>query len=327
MGNACGGTPGPMEARGSYWVNHRWWSPHHSLFLPIHQHRQLNNREAGQSSAWLTDLQTRTPPRGPIYVPDAPNREVPQVREPSKCLKGWSYGGRVAKEASLSPATRGWWKDSDRVKTSAAEEVIVPAQLSLPWSPEIKKLRQVHAQCSLGRSCYRPKKSCVYGYLVTSVQFSSVQFSSDQFSSVQSLIPVPLFATPWIAARQDSLSITTSRSSPRSTSIESVMASSHLMHCCPLLLLPPIPPNIRVFPNESTLLKRWPKYWSYSFSIIPPKKSQGSIASEWTGWISLQSKGLSRVFSNTTVQKHQSLGAQPSSQSNSHIHTWPQENP
>ena len=179
VGNACGGTPGPMEARGSYWVNHSGWSPHHSLFLPIHQHRQLNNREAGQSSAWLTELQTRTPPRGPIYVPDAPNnREVPQAREPSKCLKEWSYGGRVAKEASLSPATRGWWKDSDRVKTSAAEEVIVPAQLSLPWSPEIKKLCQVHAQCSLGRSCYRPKKSCVYGYLVTSVQFSSDQFSS-----------------------------------------------------------------------------------------------------------------------------------------------------
>ena len=94
-----------------------------------------------------------------------------------------------------------------------------------------------------------------------------------------------------------------------------------------LLLLPPIPPSIRVFSNESTLCMRWPKYWSFSFTSVLPKKSQGWSPSEWTGWISLQSKGLSRVFSNTTVQKHQFVGAQPSSQSNSHIHTWPQEKP
>ena len=104
-------------------------------------------------------------------------------------------------------------------------------------------------------------------------------------------------------------------------------ASSHLILCRPLLLLPPIPPSIRVFSNESALLKRWPKYCSFSFSIIPSKKSQGWSPSEWTGWITLQSKGLSRVFSNTTVQKHQFFGTQPSSQSNSHIHTWPQEKP
>ena len=84
----------------------------------------------------------------------------------------------------------------------------------------------------------------------------------------------------------------------------------------------PIPPSITVFSNESTLCMRWPKYWSFSFSIIPSKKSQGWSPSEWTGWISLQSKGLSRVFSNTTVQKHQFLGAQPSSWPNSHIWTW-----
>ena len=88
-----------------------------------------------------------------------------------------------------------------------------------------------------------------------------------------------------------------------------------------LFLLPPIPPSIRVFSNESTLLMRWPKDWSFSFSIILPKKSQGLSPLEWTGWISLQSKGLSRVFSNTTVQKHQFFSAQLSSQSNSHIHT------
>ena len=148
-----------------------------------------------------------------------------------------------------------------------------------------------------------------------------------QIRSGQSLSRVRLFATPWIAAHQASLYITNSRSSLRLTSIESVMPSRHLILCHTLLLLHPIPPSIRVFCNESTLLMRWPKYWSFSFSSIPSKKSQGGSPSEWTGWISLQSKGLSRVFSNTTVQKHQFSGAQPSSQSNSHIHTWPQEKP
>ena len=144
-----------------------------------------------------------------------------------------------------------------------------------------------------------------------------------QFSSVQSLSRVQLFVTPWIAARQASLSIANSQSSPRLMCIELVMPSSHLILCHPHLLLPPIPPSIRVFSNESTLCMRWPKYWSFRFSIIPFKEHQGWSPSEWTGWISLQSKGLSRVFSNTTVQKHRFLSAQLSSQSNSHIHTWP----
>ena len=95
-----------------------------------------------------------------------------------------------------------------------------------------------------------------------------------QFSSVQSLSCVRLFVTPWIAARQASLSITNSRSSLRFTSIESVVPSSHLTLCRPLLLLPPIPPSIRVFSNESTLRMRWPKDWSFSFSIIPSKEHQ-----------------------------------------------------
>ena len=148
-----------------------------------------------------------------------------------------------------------------------------------------------------------------------------------QFNSVQSLSHVQLFATPWIVAHQASLSITSSRSSLRFTSIESVMPSSHLILCRPLLLLPPTPPSIKVFSNESTIRMRWSKYWSFSFSIIPSKEIPGLIPSEWTGWISLHSKGLSRVFSNTTLQKHQFFGAQLSSQSNSHIHTWPLEKP
>ena len=95
------------------------------------------------------------------------------------------------------------------------------------------------------------------------------------FSSVQSLSCVRLFVTPWTAARQASLSITDSRSSLRLASIESVMPSSHLILCCPLLLLPPIPASIRVFSNKSTLRMRWPKYWSFSFASFLPKKSQG----------------------------------------------------
>ena len=101
--------------------------------------------------------------------------------------------------------------------------------------------------------------------------------SSVQFSSVQSLSHVRLFANPWIAACQASLSITNSRSSLRLVSIKSVMPSSHLILCRPLLLLPPILPSITVFSNESTLCMRWPKYWSFSFSIIPSKEIPGLI--------------------------------------------------
>ena len=99
----------------------------------------------------------------------------------------------------------------------------------------------------------------------------------NQFSSVQSLSRVRLFATPWISARQASLSITNCRSSLRLTSIKAVMPSSHLILCCPLLLLPLIPPSIRVFSNESALHMRWPKYCSFSFSIIPSKEIPGLI--------------------------------------------------
>ena len=113
--------------------------------------------------------------------------------------------------------------------------------------------------------------------------------ASVQLSSVQLLSHVQLFVTPWTAARQDSLSITNSRSSFRLTSIESVMPSSHLILCCPLLL-PPIPPSIRVFTNESTLHVRWPKYWSFSFSIIPSKEIPGlmSFRMDWMDLLAVQ---------------------------------------
>ena len=148
----------------------------------------------------------------------------------------------------------------------------------------------------------------------------------EQFSSVQSLSRVWRFATPWITAHQASLSIINSQSSLKLMSIESVMPSSHLILCRPLLLLPPIPPSIRVFSNESTLHIGGQSTEVSALASYLPKKSQG-WSSEWTGWISLQSKGLSGVFSNTTVQKHQFFGAQPSLWSNAHIHTWLLEKP
>ena len=109
------------------------------------------------------------------------------------------------------------------------------------------------------------------------------------FSSVQSLSCVWLFVTSWIAAHQASLSFTTSRSSLKLTSIELVMPSSHRILCRPLLLLPPIPPSIRIFSNESTLRMRWPKYWSFSFRIIPSKEHPRLISRmDWLDLLAVQ---------------------------------------
>ena len=148
---------------------------------------------------------------------------------------------------------------------------------------------------------------------------------SVQISSVLSLSCVWLFVTPWIAARQASLSITNSQSSLKLTSIEMVMPSSHLILCHPLLLLPQSLPASGSFPMRQHFAWGGQSTGVSALASFLPKKSQGWSPSEWTGWISLQSKGLSRVFSNTTVQKHQFFSAQLSSQSNSHIHTWPLE--
>ena len=114
--------------------------------------------------------------------------------------------------------------------------------------------------------------------------------SDSQFSSVRSLSHVRLFATPWTATCQASLSITNSRSLPKLMSIESVMPSSHLILCHPLLLLPPITLSIRVFSNESTFCMRWPKYWSYSFSISPSNEHPGlvSFRMDWLDLLAVQ---------------------------------------
>ena len=111
-----------------------------------------------------------------------------------------------------------------------------------------------------------------------------------QFISVQSFSHVRIFATPWITARQASLSITNSRSLPKPMSIESVIPSNHLILCRPLLLLPPIPLSIKVFSNESTLCMRWAKYWSFSFSIIPSREIPGLISfrMDWLDLLAVQ---------------------------------------
>ena len=110
------------------------------------------------------------------------------------------------------------------------------------------------------------------------------------FSSVQSLSHVQFFAIPWTTARQAFLSITNSQSLPKLMSIKSVMPSSHLILCRPFLLLPPIPPSIRVFSSESTLRMRWPKYWSFSFSISPSKEHPGLISfrMDWLDLLAVQ---------------------------------------
>ena len=149
----------------------------------------------------------------------------------------------------------------------------------------------------------------------------------NQFSSVQSLSHVRLFVTPWIAACQASLSITNSWSLLKLMPIKLVMPSSHLILCRPLLLLPPIPPSIRVFSNESTLHMRWPKYWSFSFSISPSNERPGLISfrMDWLDLLAVQ--GTLKSLLNYHSSKHQFFGAHLSSQSNSYIHTWPLEKP
>ena len=145
----------------------------------------------------------------------------------------------------------------------------------------------------------------------------------DQFSSVQSISLVQLFAAPWITAHQGSLSITNSWSLLKLMSIELVMPSSHLILCRPLLLLPSIPPTIRVFSNESTFCMRWPKYWSFSISIIPSNEHPGLISfrMDWLDLLAVQETLKSLLQHHSS--KASIFSTQLSSQSNSHIRTWP----
>ena len=153
------------------------------------------------------------------------------------------------------------------------------------------------------------------------------QYLQNSHFVVQSFNHLWLFVTPWTAAHQASLSITYSRSLLKVMSIKSVMPSNHLVLCHPLLLLISTFPSIRVFSKESVLCIRWPKYWSFSFKSVLPMHIQDWFSLGLTILFSLQSKGLSRVFSNSTFQKHQFFSAQLSLWSNSHIHTWLLEKP
>ena len=160
---------------------------------------------------------------------------------------------------------------------------------------------------------------CFIDYAKALIEWITIR--SDQLLSC-----VRLFATPWIAACQASLSITNSQSSLRLMSIsqwchQAISSSVVLFASCPQSL-----PASEPFPMSQLFARGGQSIGVSALASFLPKKSQGWSPSECTGWISLQSKGLSRVFSNTTVQKHQFFGAQPSSQSHSHIHTWPRKN-
>ena len=154
-----------------------------------------------------------------------------------------------------------------------------------------------------------------------------ISYFSVQFSSVQSLCHGWLFVIPWTAACQASLSITNAWSLLKLMSVMSVMPFNHLILCHPLLLPPSIFPSIRVFSNELVLHIRWPKYWSFSFSISPSNEFSRLISFRIDCLISLLSKGFSKVFSSTTIQKHQLFSAQSSLWSNSNICTWLLEKP
>ena len=162
-------------------------------------------------------------------------------------------------------------------------------------------------QFSLSHKTYIYVYVCILTH--THIQLSSVSQSC------------PTLCDPMESSTTGPPSITNSWSLLKLMSIKSVMPSNHLILCSPLLLPPSIFPSIRVFSNESVLHIRWPKYWSFSFSISPSNEHPGLISfrMNWSDLLAVQ--GLSRVFSNTTVQKHQFFSAQPSSQSNCHIHT------
>ena len=159
----------------------------------------------------------------------------------------------------------------------------------------------------------------MYAYTYVSVCFA--------ISSVQLLNCVQLFVSPQAAAGPASLSVTIFWSLLKLMSIESMMPFDHLILCCPLLLLPSIFPSISVFSHQSALRVRWPKYGASASALILPMNIQDWFPLGLTGLISLLSRGLSRVSSNTTIWKHQFFSAQPSLWSSSHIHTWLLEKP
>ena len=212
------------------------------------------------------------------------------------------------------------WLLDNKIKHRCWDQLV----LSFHHSPSITSLN-LNFFPSLTN--YSPHKGILRTQKGSINEEAQYEIFNNKFSSVQLLSRVRLFMTPWTAAHQASLSITNSQSPLRLMSIESVMPSNHLILCHPLLLLPSIFPSIRVFSNESALRIGGQSIGVSASTSVLPINSQDWSPLGWTGWISLQSKGLTWVFSSTTVQKHQFFGAQLSSQSNSHIHTWLLEKP
>ena len=207
-----------------------------------------------------------------------------------------------------------WQTDSLRSKLS----------FRAPYSGEILRIlkRNRDKEINTGFLILPGLRSRAY----TLIKKNYLTFKYFVISSVQSISCVQLFATPWIARHQASLSITNSRSSLRRPSSQwchpAISSSVFPFSFCPQSL-----PASESFPMSQLFAWGGQSTGVSASASFLPKKSQGWCLSEWTRWISLSSKGLSRVFSNTTVQKHQFFGTQPSSQSNSHIHIWPQEKP
>ena len=196
----------------------------------------------------------------------------------------WFSVNSTYTEIKLPTSTGSSKKQESSRKTSISALLTMPKPLTVWITKKLWKILKEteisdHLTCLL-RNLYTGQEATVRTGHGTAdwYQIGKGVRQGSTFSSVQWLSGVRLFATPWITAPQASLSITNSRSSPRLTSIELVMPSSHLILCHPLLLLPTIPPSIRVFSNESTLHMRWPKYWSFSFSIIPSKEHPGLIS-------------------------------------------------
>ena len=189
------------------------------------------------------------------------------------------------------------------------------------WIPGKYLMWQLHVSKRKSLEINRSEKAGPHQHVFPN-HFSRTMAKSDV---AQWPIDVWLFTTPWTEAHQASLSFTISQSLLKLTSIEWMMLSNHLILCHPLLLLSSIFPSIRVFSSEWALHIRWPKYWSFNFSISPSVNIWSWFPLGLTGWISLLSKGLSRT--STTIQKHQFFSTQPSLWSNSHIHTQLLEKP
>ena len=253
-------------------------------------------RFKAQSSPWAAQNSLSSPHFSP-WITMAPPHRLSSALSPTSCIENWGSGAAWATQPAGG-------RDCYKLNVCAPHSLQFMCWNLIPnkWSPykwnyyaykrdtsipgvSVVKNQSANREdaASIPESGGSPgvgnghplQYSCLENPMDRGAWWASV---SVQFSSVQSLSPVRLFATPWIPARQAFLSITNSQSLLKLMPIESVMPSNHLILCRPLLLLPPILPRIRVFSNESTLRMRWPKYWSFSFSISPANEHPGLIS-------------------------------------------------